>query len=121
MKSKLCVRLVSYRIQVAGYSLILFCLSFLTGCTSQQSLTQEEMAIQNRADAVVSNLLFEEELDQAASYNVHKDGYVVIKFAKSVPSGTYTRVVEMLGSSPGIRGVRAEQGGREVCKLTGYR
>lgn len=120
MKGKPCVRIVSRRIQVVWYSLILLCLSSVIGCASQQSLTQEEMAIQNRADAVVSNLLFEEELDQTASYNVRKDGFVVIKFAKSVPSETYARVVEMLRSSSGIRGVRAEQGGREVCKLTGY-
>ena len=121
MKSELSVGIFRRRMQVVCYSLLLFCFSFLTGCASQQSLTPEEMAIQNRADAVVSNLLFEEELDQGASYNVRKDGFVVIKFAKSVPSDTYTRVVEMLRSSSDIRGVRAEQGGREVCKLTGYR
>jgi hypothetical protein len=93
----------------------------LSGCAGQQSLSQEEIEIQNKADLVVSGLLFDRELDQTASYNVRKDGFVVIKFDKSVPSETYTRVVEMLRSNPDIRGVRAEQGGREVCKLMGYR
>lgn len=113
---------ISYRrVRVLGYGLTLFCLSLIAGCSSQQVLSREELAIQNRADAVVTNLLFEEGLDQVVSYNVHKDGFVVIKFAKSVPSETYTRVVETLRSISGIRGLRAEQGGREICKLTGYR
>ncbi len=104
---------------VVGLSVL--CLSLAAGCADQQALSRQEMEIQNRADAAVSGLLFEQELDQAASYNVHKDGLVVIKFAESVPLETYTRVVDMLRSNPDIRGVRAEQGGREVCKLKGYR
>ena len=96
-------------------------LSLLSGCAGQETLTQEEIEIQNRADAAVSSLLFEQELDQVASYNARKDGFVVIKFAKSVPSLTYTQIVDKLRASPDIRGVRAEQGGREVCKMTGYR
>ncbi|MBT3061571.1 MAG: hypothetical protein G8D61_09450 [gamma proteobacterium symbiont of Ctena orbiculata] len=103
------------------YQIIALTMILLSGCANQYSLTKEEMAIQNRADAVVSNVLFEHELDEMASYNVRKDGFLVVKFAKSVPSRKYTQVVEILRSSPDIKGVRAEQGGREVCKLTGYR
>ena len=121
MNTAFCTGGFCRRLKAVWYSLILLCLSSIAGCAGQQSLTQEEMAIQNRADAVVSNLLFEKELDQTASYNVRKDGFVVIKFDKSVPIETYTRVVETLRSSSDIRGVRAEQSGREVCKLTGYR
>ena len=93
----------------------------ISGCVNQNSLTQDQIEKQNRTDAVVSNVLFEHGLDEAASYNVHKDGFLVVKFAESVSSRKYTEVVGILRSSPEINGVRAEQGGREVCKLTGFR
>ena len=99
----------------------LIVLLIVSGCMSQSVLTKEEIETQNWADAAVSGVLFEYELDDEASYNVHKDGFLVIKFADSVPSSQYTQVVEILRSNPQIRGVRAEQGGKEVCKLTGYR
>lgn len=106
------------RVRVA---LLLMVLLLLAGCAGQDTLTQEERDTQNRADAAVVGILFEHELDSAASYNVHKDGFVVIKFAAAVPEATYTEVVDRLRVSPEIRGVRAEQSGREVCKLRGYR
>jgi hypothetical protein len=85
----------------------------------QNSLTHDQIETQNRADAVVSNVLFKHELDEAVSYNIHKDGFLVVRFAQSVPTQKYTEVVDILRSSPDIRGVRAEQGGREVCALPG--
>ncbi len=93
----------------------------LAGCAGQESLTREQMEMQNRADAVVAGVLFEYDMDDAASYKVHRDGSVVIKFASSVPQLTYTQIVDRLRASDQINGVRAEQGGREVCKLSGYR
>ena len=91
------------------------------GCVDQQSLTQEELENQNRVDAIVSGVLFENELDEAASYNIHKDGFVVIKFGESVPFDKYNHVVGLLRSNKEINGLRAEQGGREVCPITGHR
>lgn len=104
---------------------ILFCLSLaafaLNGCVDQQSLSEEEIANQNRVDAIVTNVLFENELDEAASYNIHKDGFLVIKFSETVPFEKYNHVVETLRSNEQINGVRAEQGGREVCPVSGLR
>ncbi|MCB1775171.1 MAG: hypothetical protein KDI88_16275 [Gammaproteobacteria bacterium] len=104
---------------------MLFCLVFaavvLTGCVDQQSLTEEEIANQNRVDAIVTNVLFDNELDEAASYNIHKDGFLVIKFAETVPFEKYNHVVETLRSNGQMNGVRAEQGGREVCPVSGLR
>lgn len=102
-------------------AILLIVLLVASGCMSQSILTKEEIETQNRADAAVSGVLFEHELDDEASYNCHKDGFLVIKFADSVPSGQYTQVVGILRSNPKVSGVRAEQGGKEVCKLTGYR
>ena len=78
------------------------------------------MLQQTKADAVVSGLLFENDMNAHASYNIRKDGFVVIKFDDSIASKDYTRVVESLRSSDELSGVRAEQGGREVCILPGH-
>lgn len=100
---------------------VTLCTVITGGCVDQQSLTQEERAIEDRVDAVVSGVLFENELDEAASYNVHKDGFVVINFGKSVPFDKYSHVVDILRSNKAINGLRAEQEGREVCPMAGYR
>jgi len=91
----------------------------ITACVDQNTLTKEEMIKQSQADAFVSGVLFERDMDAQASFNVRKDGFVVIKFDESISSKDYTKVVEILRSSNELAGVRAEQGGREVCKFPG--
>lgn len=89
----------------------------LAGCNSNQTLSEQERAVQAAADEQVALTLFDADLDRAASYNVHKDGFVVIRFKREVAADAYTDVVDRLRSNPRISGVRAEQGGREVCIL----
>ena len=100
------------------FSLLLlsYVLIMLSACQSNE-LTPEEIARQNAADAEVATILFTHELDNHASYNVHKDGSVVIKFDQSVNSPTYTSVVDELRATPTIKSVYAEQSGRQVCPL----
>ncbi|MET0028296.1 MAG: hypothetical protein ABW101_11730 [Candidatus Thiodiazotropha sp.] len=100
---------------------IAFCAIVAGGCADQQSLTQEELHNQSRVDAVVSGVLFENELDEVTSYNIRKDGFVVIRFAPSVPSEKYNQVVDQLRSDDDVPGLRAEQGGKEICPVNGYR
>lgn len=90
----------------------------LTGCASSDRVSREEVAAQTRADAVVSGVLFERDLDTTASYNIRKNGLVIIRFDTSVPVRTYTEVVNTLRASPAIGGVQASQAGVEVCPLT---
>jgi hypothetical protein len=90
---------------------------FLAGCSSPNVLSEKEKETQDAASDAVSGLLFENELDTLASYNVRKNGYVVIKFHESVKQNTYTNIVAQLRKTTGIRGVYAEQGGKEVCAL----
>mgnify|MGYP001823239353 CR=1 FL=1 len=92
-------------------------LALLAGCADNNALTRAEIETQNRADAVVSGLLFDESLDNTASYNIRKNGFVVIRFDESVAERTYSEIVHSLRSSPEITGVKAEQSGREVCPL----
>lgn len=93
----------------------LLVLSFLAGCASDQVISQEEMRVQDASATEVANVLFEKEMDNLASYNVRRDGYVVIKFDQSVPFAKYNDVVETLRSKKTISGVYAEQGGKQVC------
>lgn len=88
---------------------------FLSGCASDQVISQEEMRVQDAAATEVANVLFEKEMDNLASYNVRRDGYVVIKFDQSVSFAQYNDVVEVLRSKKAISGVYAEQGGKQVC------
>jgi len=91
--------------------IIIICLlAVLSACQSNE-LTQEEIALQSAADAKIANTLFDYELDNHASYNVHKNGSVVIKFDKSVTTNDYTSVVDVLRTTPEINSVYATQGG----------
>ena len=93
----------------------LLALLFLAGCASDQVISQEEMRVQDAAAAEVANVLFEKEMDSLASYNVWRNGYVVIKFDQSVSFAQYNDVVDTLRNKKAISGVYAEQGGRQVC------
>lgn len=97
--------------------LLLASLLWLTGCASSNVLTAEEIRIQNAADTVVAETLFERELDKTASYHVRKTGFVALHFDKSVSDKVYTDVVKALRANPAISGVYAEQEGKEVCPL----
>lgn len=88
---------------------------FLSACSSPDILTEEERRTQDIAAEAVSTLLFENDLSTLASYNVRKDGLVVIKFHKSITEEIYTDIVRQLRKTAGIKRVYAEQGGKEVC------
>ena len=89
----------------------------LTACAGHDSLTSEQRQLQDASDAAVAGTLFEHELDSVASYHVHKNGFVVIKFADGVPEERYTALVDSLRANTRVKGVRAEQNGVEVCPL----
>ena len=99
------------------FLLSLLVISFLAGCVSDQVISQEEMRIQDASAAEVANVLFEKEMDNLASYNVRRDGYVVVKFDQSVSFDKYNDVVQILRNKKAITGVYAEQGGKQVCRL----
>jgi hypothetical protein len=100
--------------------ILITCQSFcflLASCSGGTALTQAERNLQQAADYRVATILFENELEGQASYNVHTDGSVVILFDESVSFTDYTRVVGEMRALPEIRAVRATQSGREVCPL----
>ena len=96
---------------------VIFSSFLLAACTGGAALTQAERSLQQAADYSVATILFENELEGQASYNVHTDGSVVILFDENVSFADYTRVVGQMRAVPEIRAVRATQSGREVCPL----
>ncbi|BBP45802.1 hypothetical protein THMIRHAS_11750 [Thiosulfatimonas sediminis] len=82
-----------------------------------QSLTEQEMGVQQAADAATALIIFDNQLDQQASYIVDATGRVHIKFTEQVSFVDYNRVVEQMRSDANIRSVYAEQSGSEVCPL----
>lgn len=102
---------------IIRYGLIIGTIAFLTGCSSPNVLSEEEIKTQNAASDAVSSLLFDNELETLSSYNVRKNGYVVIKFHESIKENIYTDIVGKLRKTASIKGVYAEQGGKEVCPL----
>lgn len=92
-------------------------LFLLVGCASDQVVTAEQIALQNKVDGILSQELFARKLDEHASYNVHPDGFVAIKFDESVSFQAYNDLFEWLRARPEIKGVRATQMGREVCPV----
>ena len=101
-------------IQTVSISILLV---FLAGCVTDEVLSEDELENQNRASAAVSSILFEHDLDDSASYNIRKNGYVIIIFDDTVSDEKYTAIVNLLRSNTAIKGVRAEQFGVEVCGL----
>ncbi len=110
----------SNKLTVLLFLLMSFPVFLLSACQSNE-LSPEEIALQNAADTQVASLLFEKELDSHASYNVHKDGSVIIKFDRSVSSDKYTEVVEALRNNTEVKSVYAEQSGHQVCPLKSIR
>ncbi len=92
-------------------------LSLSVGCTSEQLISEADRERQYRIDSVIAQTLFEDDLDQLASYKIRNDGTVVIKFSPTVPRPHYTRVVDSLRAHPAIDKLYAEQGGQQVCRL----
>ena len=97
--------------------LSLLAVLYLSGCVSDQIISQEEMRVQDASAAEVAGVLFDQGMDTLASYNVRRDGYVVIKFDPSVSFDKYNDTVQILRSKKTISGVYAEQGGKQVCRL----
>lgn len=96
----------------------LFLALLLTACTANNVISEKQMRVQNAADSVVAEMLFDKELEKTASYHVRKDGFVALHFDESVSDKIYTEVVKSLRASPTISGVYAEQAGNEVCALS---
>jgi len=97
---------------------IIFLLLVLSNCSGKNELTPEEIVIQQKATNALTDILFEYELDEYASYEVEKSGYVQLRIEGLVSINTYTKAITAMREHKDIDGVNAKQGGKEICPLT---
>ncbi|MEA1890763.1 MAG: hypothetical protein U9N50_13440 [Pseudomonadota bacterium] len=97
--------------------LVSLLLLLLTSCVTDNEISQEELEKQNKVSEIISAVLFDNDLDSLASYNIRRSGFVVIIFDESVADEKYRKVVDLLRSNAVIKGVRAKQNGVEICGL----
>ena len=71
---------------------------------------------QQEAEAAVSNLLFDEGMENA-SFKVRPDGFVDILFGAAVGDADYSRLLEKLRAHPDIKGVLAGKSKDNYCPI----
>lgn len=71
---------------------------------------------QTEAEAAVSNLLFDEGMENA-SFKVRSDGFVDILFGAAVSDADYSRLLEKLRAHPDIKGVLAGKSTSNYCPI----
>jgi hypothetical protein len=77
---------------------------------------QPVIAGPNEAENAVTNILFEEGMENA-SYGFRGDGFVDILFGPAVPEDQYIRIVEKIRSHPDVPGVLAGRGKSNFCSV----
>ncbi|MDH3353842.1 MAG: hypothetical protein OEL79_01360 [Chromatiales bacterium] len=102
-------------IKISG---LLFITLLLSSCAGPNELSKEEIIIQQNATDALTQILFENDLDENASFEVEKNGFVNLRIQGLVAIKTYTHAIDELRAHKDIHGVRAEQGGIEICPLT---
>lgn len=97
---------------------VLLFMILLSSCAGRNVLTEDEVILQQKATNALTSILFEYELDENASFEVMKNGFVNLRIQGFVSVKTYTKAIEELRAHKDIDGVFATQGGVEVCPNT---
>ncbi|WP_018938138.1 MULTISPECIES: hypothetical protein [unclassified Thioalkalivibrio] len=85
----------------------------LTGCaTTSHATTPEARA----SEDALSHILFDYDADAFTAYNMRRSGRVDITFARDVPDGLYSEMMDDLRAHPDIRSVRSARTG-PACGL----
>jgi hypothetical protein len=65
----------------------------------------------SKTSAAVTNILFEYDADEFASYSIRDSGFLDITFARNTPDALYSEMLNKLQKHPDIKGVLAGRGG----------
>ncbi|OOC49729.1 hypothetical protein [Thioalkalivibrio versutus] len=84
----------------------------LSGCATTHATTPEARA----SEDALSHILFDYDADAFTAYNMRRNGRVDITFARDVPDGLYSEMMDELRAHPDIRGVRSARTG-PACGL----
>ena len=100
------------RLSLPALILVLSLAIALTGCATTHANTPEALA----SEDALSQILFDHEADAFTAYNMRRSGRVDITFARDVPDGLYSEMMDDLRAHPDIRGVRSARTG-PACGL----
>jgi len=64
-----------------------------------------------KTSSAVTNILFEYDADEFASYRIRESGFLDITFARNTPDALYSEMLNKLQKHPDIKGVLAGRGG----------
>jgi hypothetical protein len=67
-----------------------------------------------KTSSAVTNILFEYDADEFASYRIRDSGFLDITFARNTPEALYSEILNKLQKHPDIKGVLSGRGG-PVC------
>lgn len=79
----------------------------ISNCSKKNELTPQEIIIQQNATNAVTDILFEYELDEQASFEIEKNGFVNLRIEGLVSIDTYTNAINMMRNHKDIDGVYA--------------
>ncbi len=65
----------------------------------------------SKTSAAVTNILFDHDADEFASYDIRDSGFLDITFARNTPDALYSEILNKLQKHPDIKGVLAGKGG----------
>jgi len=65
----------------------------------------------SKANRAVTNIIFEYDAGEFASYRIRDTGYVEITFARNTPDKLYSEILNKLQKHPDIKGVLAGKDG----------
>jgi hypothetical protein len=80
------------------------------------SLALPNWAGQMEAESAVSNLLFDEGMENA-TFKVRSDGFVDILFGVALSDADYSRILEKLRTHPDIKGFLAGKSTSNYCHI----
>gem|GEM_PF-1278149 len=97
---------ITMRWKLAPYLLVVLMTCGIVGVSPV--LAEDPMS---KTSAAVTNILFEYDADEFASYSIRDSGFLDITFARNTPDALYSEMLNKLKKHPDIKGVLAGKGG----------
>lgn len=89
-------------------------LIFVGAVGSRLALADDALS---KTNAAVTDVLFEYDADEFASYAIRNDGFLDITFARNTPDALYSEILNKLQKHPDIKGVLAGKGGPSCSRF----
>jgi len=92
--------------------ILILLLALTTTSCATHTTTPEALA----SEDALAHILFDYDADAFTAYSIRRDGVIDITFARDVPDGLYSEMMDDLRQHPDVRGVRSARTG-PACSL----